>query len=154
MVSGVLALEYRWHVILKLLFPSANLGRGNVVLLGDLQDALLALERLGGDTGFVLGGQVSFFSSHRSDFCGDLPLSDQLKFQQTSGSVLRDHFNRTIARIRSGTQSCGIHLGAPEGTRDWQPTGARGMATLPPCDCSIEEKAAQTQDYPRMFRSS
>ena len=60
-VSCVLALKYRRHVILKLLFPSANLGRGNVILLGDLQDALLALERLGGDTGFELGGQVSFF---------------------------------------------------------------------------------------------
>ena len=55
-------------------------------------DALLALERLGGDTGFDLGGQVSSFSFHRSDFGGDLPLSDQLKFQQANGSVLRDHF--------------------------------------------------------------
>ena len=36
---------------------------------------------------------MSSFSFHRSDFGGDLPLSDQLKFQQTSGSVLRDHFN-------------------------------------------------------------
>ena len=52
-----------------------------------LQDALLALEQLGGDTGFELGGQVSSFSFHRFDFGGDLPLSDQLKFQQTSGSV-------------------------------------------------------------------
>jgi hypothetical protein len=57
-----------------------------------LQDALFALERLGGDTGFELGGRVSSFSFHRSDFGGDLPLSDQLKFQQTSGAVLRDHF--------------------------------------------------------------
>ncbi len=35
---------------------------------------------------------MSSFSFHRSDFGGDLPLSDQLKFQQTSGSVLRDRF--------------------------------------------------------------
>ena len=63
--------------------------------LGDLQDALLALERLGGDTGFELGGQVSSFSFHRSDFGGDLPLSDQLKFQQSTGSVLRDHFKQS-----------------------------------------------------------
>jgi hypothetical protein len=51
-----LGIEYQWYVILKLLLPSTNLGGGNVVLLGDLQDALLALERLGGDTGFELGG--------------------------------------------------------------------------------------------------
>lgn len=68
-------------MILKLIFQSVNLARGNVVLLGDLQDALLALERLGGDTGFELGGQVSSFSFHQSDFGGDLPLPDQLKFQ-------------------------------------------------------------------------
>ena len=88
-------------MILKLLFPGANLGRGNVVLLGDLQDALLALERLGGDTGFELGGQVSSFSFHRSDFGGDLPLSDQLKFQQSIGSVLRDHFSTVESIIGS-----------------------------------------------------
>ena len=42
----------------------SNLVRGNVVLLGDLQDALLALERLGGDMGFEHGSQVcSFFVS-------------------------------------------------------------------------------------------
>ena len=57
-----------------------------------MQDALIALERLGGDTGFKVGGQVSSFSFHRSDFGGYLPLSDQLKFQHTTGSVLRDHF--------------------------------------------------------------
>ena len=91
-VSSVLALKYCWHVILKLLFPSANLGGCDVVLLGDLQDALLALERLGGDTGFELGGKMSSISFHRSDFGGYLPLSDQLKFQHTTGSVLRDHF--------------------------------------------------------------
>jgi hypothetical protein len=41
---------------------------------------------------FCGGRSMSSFSFHRSDFGGDLPLSDQLKFQQTSGSVLRDHF--------------------------------------------------------------
>jgi hypothetical protein len=46
-----------------------------------LQDALLALECLGSDAGFELGGQMSSFSFHRSDFGGYLPLSDQLKFQ-------------------------------------------------------------------------
>ncbi len=51
-----LALEDRWHVVLKVLLPSADLGRGDVVLLGDLLDRLLSLERLGGDTGFGLGG--------------------------------------------------------------------------------------------------
>jgi hypothetical protein len=57
-------------------------------------------ERLGGDTGFELGGQVSSFSFHRSDLGGDLTLSDQLKFQQTSGSVLRDHFTVPHPRHR------------------------------------------------------
>lgn len=33
-----------WHLILKLLLPSAKLVRDDVVLLGDLQDSLLALE--------------------------------------------------------------------------------------------------------------
>jgi hypothetical protein len=69
-VSGVFALEYRRHVIFKILLPSANLGRGDVVLLGDLQDALLALERLGVDTGFELGSQVSSFSFHRGLILG------------------------------------------------------------------------------------
>jgi hypothetical protein len=43
-------------VVLKALLPSADLGRGDVVLLGDLLDRLLSLERLGGDMGFELGG--------------------------------------------------------------------------------------------------
>jgi hypothetical protein len=68
LVSCVLALEDRWHVILKVLLPGANLGGGDVVLLGDLLNALLALERLSGDAGFELGGQVSSFSFHQSDF--------------------------------------------------------------------------------------
>jgi hypothetical protein len=67
--------------------------------LRDLQEALLALERLGGDTGFELGGQVSSFSFHRSDFGGNLPLSDQLKFQQTTGSVLWDHFKQHFEKV-------------------------------------------------------
>jgi hypothetical protein len=46
-----------------------------------------------------------------------------------------------------------MHLGALEGKRDWQLAGARSVATIPSCDCRIEENAAQTQDYPRMFRS-
>jgi hypothetical protein len=46
-----------------------------------------------------LGGQVSSFSFHRSDFGGDLPLSDQLKFQQSTGSVLRDHFTLALALV-------------------------------------------------------
>jgi hypothetical protein len=48
--------------------------------LGDLQDALLALELLGGDAGFELGGHVSSFSFHRSDFGEYFCLPDQLKF--------------------------------------------------------------------------
>jgi hypothetical protein len=71
-----------------------------------LQDALIALERLGGDTGFKVGGQVSSFSFHRSDFGGYLPLSDQLKFQQTTGSVLRDLF-KNVRRYPLGV---GLHV--------------------------------------------
>jgi hypothetical protein len=42
------------------------------------------------------------FSFHRSDFGGYLPLSDQLKFQQTTGSVLRDHFSWSGCMIDMG----------------------------------------------------
>lgn len=48
----------------------SNLVRGDVVFLGDFQDALPALERLGGHAGFELGSQVSSVSFHRSDFGG------------------------------------------------------------------------------------
>jgi hypothetical protein len=57
-------------MILKVLLPSADLGGGDVVLLGDLLDALLALERLRGDAGFELGSQVSSFSFHRGLISG------------------------------------------------------------------------------------
>jgi hypothetical protein len=83
-------------VILKLLFQVLTwvgaMSFSWAICRMHLQDALLALEQLGGDTGFEFGGQVSSFSFHRSDFAGDLPLSDQLKFQLTSGSVLQDRF--------------------------------------------------------------
>jgi hypothetical protein len=36
-----------------------------------------------------------------ADFGDDLPLSDQLMFQQTTGSVLRDHFTISGDAIRS-----------------------------------------------------
>jgi len=52
-------------VILKVLLLSADLGGGDVVLLGDLLDALLALERLRGYAGFEFGGPMSSFSFHR-----------------------------------------------------------------------------------------
>jgi hypothetical protein len=78
-------------VILKLIFPLTNQGGGDAVLLGELQDAHLAIERLGGVTDFKLGGKVffCFISLIRS---GCIPHTDQLKFQQNTGSVLRDHF--------------------------------------------------------------
>jgi hypothetical protein len=47
---------------LRVLLPSAGLGGDDFVLSGDLLDALLALERLGGDAGFEFDGQVSSFS--------------------------------------------------------------------------------------------
>jgi hypothetical protein len=65
---AVLALEDRWDVILKVLLPSADLRGCDVVILRDLLVDLFALERLGGDTGFELGGQVSSLSFHQSDF--------------------------------------------------------------------------------------
>ncbi|MFN6016110.1 MAG: hypothetical protein ACK49N_00935, partial [Verrucomicrobiota bacterium] len=68
----------------------------------------------GGDTGFELGGQVSSFSFHRSDFGGDLPLSDQLKFQQTSGSVLRDHFIQTLNAAKKVPDTAKHHVRGPE----------------------------------------
>ena len=55
LVSCVFALEDRWHVILKVLLPGANLGGGYVILLSDLLDALFSLECFGGNAGFKLG---------------------------------------------------------------------------------------------------
>ena len=55
-------------MIFEILLPGADLLRGDVVVLGDLLDALLALEHLGGDAGFELGGEKSSLAVHHSDF--------------------------------------------------------------------------------------
>jgi len=69
-VSCVLGHEDRWHVVFKVLLPSADLGRGDVVLMGDLLDRHFSLQRLGGDTGFQLGGEMSPLSFHRDLISG------------------------------------------------------------------------------------
>ncbi len=130
-----LALEDRWHVVFKVLFPSADLGGGDVVLLGDLLNGFLALERLGGDTGFDLGGEVPSLS-----FIGLIPegfkpvrpagvsTECRLRFPRplhesscAKGQVWGAGWSRRCETSRKGTRlalpACPLTTAAVDGTR-------------------------------------
>jgi len=78
LAGGVLPLEEFSDALLQLLFASADLGGGDILIDGDLLDGFIFLEGFNCHTGFEFGGQMSSFSFHlRGRFSGLIPPDDQ-----------------------------------------------------------------------------